>query len=78
MYIMGIAEYHPTLRAERSDNIEVATRTERGGCWVTKLYLVSGTLPQRSPEDSFWQVRKVSWEVQGHDQGWATSEQPGT
>ena len=76
--IMGMAEYHPTLRAERSHNLDVAAHSVGGGCWAAKLYLVSAPLPERSPEDRVWKVRKVSWEVQGHDQGWTSYERPGT
>ena len=76
--IMDIAEYCPALCAERSDEVEI----EAGGhdsteaCWAAKLYLVSEPLP-RSPEDQFWRVKKVMWELEGHDQGWTTSHHEG-
>ena len=72
--IMDIAEYHPTVRAERSDNLMTAAghNYHTDACWAAQLYLVSEPLP-RSPDDLFWRVKKVSWELEGHDQGWTTS-----
>ncbi|KAI1783985.1 hypothetical protein LXA43DRAFT_902471 [Ganoderma leucocontextum] len=72
LHIMDIAEYHPTLRAERSDNvmIEAGWQHDTDLCWAAKLYIVSEPLP-RAPEDLFWRVKKVSWELEGRDQGWA-------
>lgn len=72
LYIMDIAEYYPTLRTERTDDVTIAAgwHHDTEAYWAAKLYLVSKALP-RSPDDLFWGVRKVSWELEGHDQGWA-------
>ncbi|PIL24420.1 hypothetical protein GSI_14174 [Ganoderma sinense ZZ0214-1] len=71
LHIMAIAEYCPTLRTQRPDTVKIAAglyhNTE--ACWAAKLYLVSPPLP-RAPEDTlFWRVRKVTWELEGRDQG---------
>ena len=74
LHIMDTAEYCPVLCAERSDEVQIAagSRGNTNACWAAKLYLISQPLT-RSPEDQFWRVKKVMWELEGHDQGWTTS-----
>ncbi|PIL24473.1 hypothetical protein GSI_14227 [Ganoderma sinense ZZ0214-1] len=69
--IMSIAEYHPTQRTERPEYVRINAggQANTNACWAAKLYLVSKPL-LRSPEDQFWRVKKVIWELEGHDQGW--------
>ena len=78
--IMDIAEYCAVLCTKRSDEVQIAAGHGRdtNACWVAELYLVSKPLPPRSPEDQFWRVKKVMWELEGHDQGWTTSHLKGT
>ena len=74
LHIMDNADYCPVLCAERSDEVQIAAGhgENTNACWAAKLYLISQPLT-RSPEDQFWRVKKVMWELEGHDQGWTTS-----
>ena len=81
LHIMDVAEYHLTLCTERRDHAMIAPagwHNDTGEWWAAQLYLVSKPLPRRVPGDLFWKVKKVVWELEGHDQpGWA-DEHEGT
>ena len=72
LYIMDLADYHPTLRAERKDamHVEAGWLYDTEACWGAALYLVSPPIPSY-PGDSYCKVKTVSWTLEGHDQGWA-------
>ncbi|KAI0723759.1 hypothetical protein C8T65DRAFT_89106 [Cerioporus squamosus] len=75
--ILDLAEYYPTVSAERSDtiNLRADQHTRRNHCSAL-LYLVSPPLPD-CMEGENWRMKKVMWTIEGHDQGWG-GVQPGT
>ncbi|TBU63089.1 hypothetical protein BD310DRAFT_917774 [Dichomitus squalens] len=72
LYIMDIADYHPTLRAERKDgmHIDAGWYHDTEACWAAVLYLISPPIPCYL-EDTYCRVKKTLWTLEGHDQGWA-------
>lgn len=74
--IMELAEYYPTISAERGDNINIrADQRTRGDYCSALLYLVSPPLPDCREGES-WRMKKVTWTIEGHDQGWG-GDHPG-
>ncbi|TFK92240.1 hypothetical protein K466DRAFT_595388 [Polyporus arcularius HHB13444] len=68
--IMELAEYYPTISAERSDKVTIrADQHTRDNYCSALLYLVSPPLPDCREGES-WRMKKVTWTIEGHDQGW--------
>ena len=66
--IMDLAEYHPSVRAERRDTLHItAPRGEPS--FVAQLYLLSPPI-RADTGCEHWTAKKVIWRVEGHDQGW--------
>ena len=75
--IMDLAEYYPSVSAERSDLVRMrADQHRRRDFCSTLLYLVSPPLPAGKEGES-WRMKSVTWYIEGRDQGWG-GEQQGT
>ncbi|KAI0748610.1 hypothetical protein C8Q80DRAFT_749675 [Daedaleopsis nitida] len=75
--IMDIAEYYPVVRAKHSELVSIAANEHTShDSRSSRLYLVSPPLPAGREGES-WRMKKVTWTIEGHDQGWG-GEYPGT
>ena len=68
--IMDLAEYYPCVRAARTSLVRMRAdaHTRRDYC-SSLLYLMSPPL-RGGGEGESWRMKKVTWTVEGHDQGW--------
>ncbi|KAI1791634.1 hypothetical protein LXA43DRAFT_387959 [Ganoderma leucocontextum] len=75
--IMDLADYHPTVSIEREKLVKLrADEHTPGDSCSSRLYLIGPPIPG-GKEDENWRMRKVTWYLEGRDQGWG-GEQPGT
>ncbi|KAI0748609.1 hypothetical protein C8Q80DRAFT_1172803 [Daedaleopsis nitida] len=74
---MNPGEDLPTVHAQCTDLVHMrADRHTPGDNCSALLYLVSPPLPA-SREGQSWKAKKVTWTIEGRDQGWG-GEHPGT
>lgn len=68
--IMDLAEYYPTVYAQREKVVQLRSdrHTRQNHC-SSLLYLISPPIPG-GLEGENWRMRKVTWTVEGRDQGW--------
>ena len=74
--IMDLGNYYPAVRARRMENARIHAY-DGAGVHAAQLYLFTPPLPQTNGDgDELARVVKVTWLVEGHDQGWG-GEAPG-
>ncbi|KAI0807681.1 hypothetical protein C8Q74DRAFT_1313396 [Fomes fomentarius] len=68
--IMDLAEYYPAVYAQREGAVHLRSdsHTRQNHC-SSLLYLISPPIPG-GLEGENWRMRKVTWTVEGRDQGW--------
>ena len=74
--VMDLADYHPTVSIECKDLIQVPADAHTGGDHCSgsvRLYFISPPLPAAG-EGEDWRMRKVTWYIEGRDQGWRGKE----
>ena len=74
LYIMELAEYRLTVTVEHKPERRISARGDNAFC-TARLALVTPPMPV-GVEGEFWRAWKVTFEFDGHDQGWG-GEAPG-
>ena len=74
--IMDLADYHPSVFIESETLVKMrADAHTPGDSCSSRLYLTSPPIPAPK-EGENWRMRKVTWYLEGRDQGWG-GEHPG-
>ncbi|PIL24422.1 hypothetical protein GSI_14176 [Ganoderma sinense ZZ0214-1] len=75
--IMDLADYHPAVFVELETLVKLNANayTPEDPC-SSRLYLITPPIPGPR-EGENWRMRKVTWYLEGRDQGWG-GEHPGT